>query len=185
MKSAKTIVIMALTLLLSSCATLEDDNDSYGAPIVGVHHMGQNFGIRDFYVNKRWGGDVDRGGGGGGYVCCIFIPRKWHPGLTAEVRWQVVEWKTTPTGTNEKDAASVGIYIATVPVERYDRVGAVYFHFFENGKSRVAPASEAPWSDKHPVHPSDRNGGPNATSGKIILDFFSAEELKSLGKSRR
>jgi hypothetical protein len=43
---------------------LEDENYSYGAPVVGVHHMGNNFAVKEFYINKGAFGNVHRQGSG-------------------------------------------------------------------------------------------------------------------------
>ncbi|WP_369698898.1 DUF3304 domain-containing protein [Duganella violaceipulchra] len=113
--------------------------------IVGVQHLGHNFNITDFYVNKYSGTNVGREGGGGGSVCCVIIPVRWRPGLIVEVRWKVADWsnenRTEIAAGNFKSVTTKGPYIARVPVEKYETPGNLYVHFFPRGRVRVRSVS--------------------------------------------
>jgi hypothetical protein len=117
-------------------------------------------------------------------VCCISIPRKWYPGLKAEIRWHVVEWEQDSTDSAKKSFETEGIYIATVPIEAYGEIEAVYVHFFEDGKTRITPSIETPWSNRHPAQFGEKNGGNLATKGEKRQTIFSDTEMKALRVDR-
>ncbi|MGV7208426.1 DUF3304 domain-containing protein [Oxalobacteraceae bacterium A2-2] len=179
MKLVGTMMASIAVVLLCSCSTLDDqENYSYAAPIVGVHHLGKNFSINVFFLNKGGGGNVDRYGGGTGYLCCILIPKKWHNHLTAEVRWNVREWEEGQPKIKKET-----IYIATVPVEAYEKVHAVYVHFLKGGKVRVTPSFYTPRNPMHPIQP-EKLGEDLATTGKEFERMFSDAELEVFRKER-
>ncbi|MEB0124079.1 DUF3304 domain-containing protein, partial [Pseudomonas sp. CCI1.2] len=60
--------------------------DRLGAPIEGYNHT--SAGINHFDVNGNGGPNIGPFGGGGSQMCCVSMPRKWHPGLTVVVEWE-------------------------------------------------------------------------------------------------
>jgi hypothetical protein len=145
------------------------ENEVVPAVVIGVQHLGPDHLIPEFYVNKYGGNGIGRDGGGGGEVCCIVIPSQWRPGLVVEVRWKVEGWppekrKEVEAG-NFKSATMRGMYIAKVPLEKYERSGDVYVHFFPRGMVRVVSTMYSVLSTAHPVRYGPVDGDPMATAG--------------------
>jgi hypothetical protein len=166
------------------------DREDEFAPtgIVGVQHLGHDYHISEFYVNKYGGTNVGREGGGGGSVCCVMIPVQWRPGLTVDVRWEVMDWshenrKEIEVG-NFESVTTNGIYMAKVPVEKYERSGDVYVHFFPKGRVRVVSTMYSVLSSSHPVQYGPTDGGPMATAGVAIKEMFSQAELREADRRR-
>ena len=80
-------------------------------------------------------------GTGARTTCCVVLPDKWHPGLTAHVKWNVSNWK---------DDARSGSYEADVPVDQYAEHAHVWVHFLENGTVRVVVSNYDPSSPDYP-----------------------------------
>ena len=57
-----------------------------GAPIEGYNHT--SAAINYFTVNGNGGPNIGPYGGGGSQTCCVGMPVKWRPGLTAVVEWE-------------------------------------------------------------------------------------------------
>lgn len=67
--------------------------DAFAAvDIDGVHHMGANFNIAQFFLDGVNGFNVGREGGAGSSVCCVLLPREWRPGLSVDLRWGINDW---------------------------------------------------------------------------------------------
>ncbi|MBS1161667.1 MAG: hypothetical protein H6R15_4086 [Proteobacteria bacterium] len=84
---------------------------------------------------------MTRWGAGGANICCATIPRVWYPGMKVSVRWDMPDGHTH----NVKEKI--------VDVEKYDKPGSVYIHFFPNEEIRVIVTSIAGWSQEHPIPP--------------------------------
>ncbi len=157
------------------------------ADIVGVQHLGGDHLISEFYVNKYGGTSVGREGGGGGSVCCIVIPSQWRPGLIVEVRWQVEDWSQEnrkETEAGNFTSVTKGMYIAKVPLEKYERSGDVYVHFFPKGRVRVMSTMYSVLSTAHPVRYGPVDGDPKATAGWPIKEMFTQAELSEADRRR-
>lgn len=147
------------------------------------HHLGENFNIPVFYVNRSIGDNVGREGDSG-TTCCIFLPKKWRPGLSVEVRWEIGDWshenRQEIQAHNYKSAISGGVFIAQVPVERYDEPARIWVHFFAGGKARVISSSIGSGGSLHPIQDIDPHAGDSATAGKPITAIFSPAEIQEL-----
>ncbi|WP_332855492.1 DUF3304 domain-containing protein [Duganella sp. S19_KUP01_CR8] len=156
--------------------------------IVGVQHLGHDFNISEFYVNKYGGTNVGREGGGGGSVCCVVLPRQWRPGLVVEVRWEVTDWshenREEIEAGNFESVTTRGMYIAKVPVEKYETVGELYVHFFPRGRVRVVSTMYSTLSTAHPVRRGPAEGDPKATAGWPIKEMFTQAELDEADRRR-
>ena len=177
------LALCLLVLTVAGCASVQAGiNDSNFTPVslTGVQHIGPDFNISDFYVNGTSGSNVGRGGGGGGIVCCVALPKKWHPDLAAEVRWAVGDWSkenlTETAAGNYTSITSEGVYKALVPVEKYEEPGKVYVHFFKGGKVRVVSGPFGYGSKEHPIQRDDSHAIENATAGTPIAALFTPEE---------
>ena len=174
------------------CASVQAGiNDSNFTPVglTGVQHIGPNFNVSRFYVDGVYGSNVGRGGGGGSSVCCVALPKKWRPDLTTEVRWAVGDWSKenlaeTAAG-NYKSITSEGVYKALVPVEKYDKPGQLFVHFFAGGRIRVVSSEYYPESKLHPILGDDQHAADITTVGTRVDALFTPEEqLESARKSK-
>lgn len=156
--------------------------DSFaGVGLTGVHHLGPNFNVAEFYIDGYHGGNVGREGGGGGSTCCVLLPKRWRPGLAVEVRWSLNDWsdeKPAETEAGNFDSvASGGGFIALVPVEKYAVAEHVWVHFYPGGKARVVSSMPGSGGPKHPIQDDDPHAIKTATAGRRVNALFSAKEL--------
>ena len=119
-------------------------DDSATAQVGIVNHTS------NFIYSASLSGDEVPGGGGGGMsawgagganICCTSIPRTWHPGIKVLVRWNM------PKGVVDVWKEKI------VEIEKYDRPGSIYLHFFPNDEVRVVVSNAAGYSSKHPIAP--------------------------------
>ena len=149
--------------------------------VSGVHHMGSDYLISHFSINKAIGDNVARSGSSG-IVCCLMIPKKWSPNLTADVRWEVRHVIREPDGIKIAREELVGIYRTQVPVETYAEADRLWVHFFPEGRVRIVVNSYDPESAQHPIQASDSSASEKATVGIIVESFYTAEELSELDR---
>jgi hypothetical protein len=147
--------------------------------VSGVHHMGSDYLISHFSINREIGDNIAPSGGSG-IVCCLMIPKKWFPGLTADVRWEVWHIIRQPDGISVEREELVAIYRAQVPVEPYADTGELYVHFFANGRVRIVVSDFGPEGKQHPIASGDSEASQMATAGKIIESFYTKEELAEI-----
>lgn len=151
-----------------------------GVDVTGVHHLGPNFNVSQFFVDGYYGSNVGRGGGGGSNVCCVLLPKKWRPGLSAEVRWSLNDWShekpSEVEAGNYDSVAGGGSYIATVPVERYEKASHVWVHFYTGGKVRIVSSQFVSWGKNHPIQDNDQHAVDSATAGRRVGALFSDAE---------
>lgn len=126
------------SVFLAGCAVhTPEHKETYGAQIGIVNHT-------DRYI---YSASVGEGGGGSSFpfhagianICCVSLPRVWHPELQFLVRWDV------PAGREHKVKEKV------VMVERYDETGSLYVHFFPNDEIRIVVTSWYGGSENHPI----------------------------------
>ncbi|MFS2212932.1 DUF3304 domain-containing protein [Telluria sp. Tellsp104] len=147
--------------------------------VSGVHHMGSEYLISHFSVNKEIGDNISRSGSSG-IVCCLMIPKKWSPGLTADVRWEVLHVILQPDGIQVAREELVAIYRAQVPVEAYSEGDRFWVHFFPEGRVRIVVNSFAPEAEQHPIRWGDPDASKKATVGAVVDTFYTAEEMADL-----
>lgn len=186
---ALAILIFCFSISILNKNKLESKEiDLVAVSVLGVHHLGYNYSIPEFYINKYGGSGIQREGGGSGVVCCVMIPKVWRPGLSVQVRWKVEDWSQEDRSEIEAgDFSSVtlrGIYIAQVPIEKYEKTGDLYLHFFSEAKVRIFPSLHSPLSSLHPVPYGEFPGGTNATSGERVKEIFSDAEKKEIVNRR-
>lgn len=140
----KWLFALLAALCLSACAGLdlddEDDTPKTAPAQVGIVNHTGNY-IYSASVNGAGGGNMSAWSAGTANICCASIPMVWRPGLKARVRWNM------PIGT--KDVIKEKI----VEVEKYDRPGSIYLHFFPNDEVRVIVTNIGGPSKKHPIPP--------------------------------
>ncbi|PIF11933.1 uncharacterized protein DUF3304 [Janthinobacterium sp. 13] len=143
MKIMKWIIYLGTALLLSGCALkarqVEEARPSPTATAqVGIVNHTGNF-IYSASVDGAGGADMARWGAGGAEICCASIPRVWYPRMMVRVRWDM------PDGLQHI------IKEKMVEVEKYDRPGDIYMHFFENDEVRVVVSNVDGDSKIHPI----------------------------------
>lgn len=138
-------IVFVGALVLSACTTpLKGAEESpadqtYGATIGIVNHTGTY--IYSTTVDRREAGHAHALSAGVGSMCCVSLPKKWHPGLKVEVAWDM------PEGTKHILKSKL------VEVERYERPGTVYLHFFSDDTIRVVVTNSVGASPNHPIAP--------------------------------
>ena len=127
--------------------TQAQPTDITTAKIGIVNHTG-NF-IYSASVNDAGGANMSAWGVGGADVCCISLPRAWYSGMKVSVRWNM------PVGVKSVIKEKI------VEVEKYERPGSVYMHFFPDDEVRVIVSGVGPRSPDYPI---PHSGNPNVTS---------------------
>ncbi|MGV2290596.1 DUF3304 domain-containing protein [Trinickia sp. YCB016] len=156
--------------MLSGCQTLGKEQ-TFGSTLTGIDHLANQLSVSDFSVNGTGGFQA---GTGASFVCCVVLPDKWYPGLTAHVKWEVSDWR---------DHVNGGEFEADVPVDRYFEHGRVWVHFLPDGTVRVVVSNDGPYS---PLYPGPHDPIPQKQPWKDypkpgVSDdrpTFSREELK-------
>ena len=134
---------LGTALLLSGCVVKARQVEAAGpsptatAQVGIVNHTGKY--IYSASVDGAGGANMARWGAGGAEVCCASIPRVWYPGMMVLVRWDMPEEHTHII--KEK----------MVEVEKYDRPGDIYMHFFPNDEVRVVVSNVDGDSKNHPI----------------------------------
>ncbi len=189
MNTAKVVPVLVLCVLATTgwlslkSARQNGRKEFTGVPLTGVHHMGRNFQIAEFYVDGYSGGNVGREGGGGSDVCCVQLAKVWRRDMKVEIRWSVSDWeRENPDETDRGNYSSVSYsnYKAIVPVEKYDKPHHVYVHFFNGGRVRIISSGDYPESSDHPIVESDSHAIESATVGTRVAKIFTEAELESL-----
>lgn len=166
--------------LIGICAVLHEylKIDKYvPVSLIGVHHLGSDYYIKKFYINKSIGDNIGEGGGGGSMVCCLSLPKTWQPASTVDIRWEVHRILRVSALISQETAEVEGIYRAQVPIERYTEPGDFYVHFFSGKRVRVVVSSTSSSGEHHPIQRLDDLASKNATLGVSIEKMFTDEEL--------
>lgn len=117
-------------------ATSKSGVKKVGVGIYGVNHSHQI--ISWFNLNSGvGGGNIPKRDPESGISCCVLLPEVWTSGL--QVR---VDWKISGIAT---------IHSKTVPIERYEKTGSVYVHFFDNDEIRVVVTNVYSDQPHHPI----------------------------------
>lgn len=170
----RNILISTCVISLGACSNIANfrgDDEPIPVMITGVHHLGPNFNIGEFYINNKYASNIGRNGGGGSSFCCSSLPRKWRPGLVVKVEWSVNDWsKAVRSEIDAGNYKSVSYqdYVAMVPVENYGEVGDLYPHFFADGKVRLISSNYPINNPDHPINDDDKSAVELATSGEKI-----------------
>lgn len=156
-KCVKTFTLLGMCLSLTACFEEEKVSLSY----LGVNHTDKE--VVELSVNGEGGIlNVPAHGGGGGTVCCVTLPRKWHPGLKVKIDWRTEgHWLLDAKGQVVKnDGVEVlvqePLQSQTVEVPEYGEHDLSHFdiHFLPGGKVQVKA------SFIYPEHPDYRPAYP-------------------------
>ena len=136
----KWFLSLVYALLLSSCAAQQNAERAGATAQVGIVNHTGSF-IYSATVDGAGGGTMSAWGAGVANICCTSIPRVWYPGMKVLVRWNM------PEGV--KDVVKEKV----VEVEKYERPGDIYLHFFPNDEVRVVITNLDPTHPNHPIPP--------------------------------
>lgn len=103
------------------------------------------------------------------------LPRKWRPGLTSEIRWEVYRFTAADGATELETPETDGIYKAQVPVENYLRPDDFHVHFFRDGRVRIVVGEISTDDETKAIHSGDLQ--PVVTVGTMAKALFTPEEI--------
>ena len=144
-----------LLALLPACEPMPNlaQQDTSVSSIEGYNYTIE--GIQTFSVNGEWGSNISPGSGGRSIVCCVEIPKKWKPGLSATVKWERTDCrndeKRCPKRIEDVDKWPMLHLTKEVPVEPYDRPYTTYVVFLPGDEVKIYVSTTGP---DHPDHPS-------------------------------
>ena len=147
-KNIKLIAYFILTLFVGACSAQQEVESTSATAAVGIVNHTGNY-IYSATVDGAGGGNMSAWGAGMPDVCCTSIPRVWRPGIKVLVRWDM------PDGHQHI------VKEKTIEVEKYDKPGSVYLHFFPNDEVRVIVTS---FPGPGPNHPIPRSRKPESTA---------------------
>jgi hypothetical protein len=151
---------LLLALLLTACRQSADQAATPAKPTgTPVSISGYNYtieGIQEFYVNGAWGSNLGIADGGGSTVCCVQLPDKWTPGLSATVKWERSDCggngpgnARCPFGTGGEGWHLKNLD-ATVPIEPYERPYDLQVMFLPGDEIKLYVFGAGPINPAHP-----------------------------------
>ncbi|NRR30297.1 DUF3304 domain-containing protein [Oxalobacteraceae bacterium] len=136
----KSGILPFILFTIVGCAAQESLKKEGALVTIGIVNHTENY-VNYASINGVGGGNMLRQGAGTADVCCVNIPKLWYPGMKALVRWDM------PDGTEHVFKEK------TIEIEKYDRPGSVYIHFFPNDEVRIVVTGIAGFSQRHPIAP--------------------------------
>ena len=128
--------ISAMTLLGGCTSNQPQTSKLESVSMFAVNHTPYN--ITEFYVNDKWGGNLSALGWGSGITCCTYLPKQWHEGQTAKVRW------THSQAINDIRGNPIGEtvwYEYDAPVLPFQSLQDIVVHFFPDGTAKIVVLS--------------------------------------------
>ena len=128
--------ISAMTLLGGCTSNQPQTSKLESVSMFAVNHTPYN--ITEFYVNDKWGGNLSALGWGSGITCCTYLPKQWHEGQTAKVRW------THSQAINDVRGNPIGEtiwYEYEAPVLPFQSLQDIVVHFFPDGTAKIVVLS--------------------------------------------
>lgn len=172
--SASTIALLVLLILpLTACRPVEppiDPNGTFGSSVTAMDYDPSDTHVPNVFVDGTWVGEGGRGGkivlGG------IKLPKRWHPGLTADVRWQRCDRLDPKHPVPLEEACHWTEKV--VPIHRYDEVGRTWLHILPGDRVLIIPSMLGPG---HPDYP-----GPDLPTKDFFGDSSVNNKSKELAK---
>lgn len=154
LKVARRVLMLLLFVPLSACFEEETAAVSYSA------RNQTDKGIESIIVNGEGGvlGAYPQKSGTG--ICCVVLPRKWRPGLTARIKWR--NEGAYEFDSHGKMVTNDGVPVLieapwnerTIELPQYDdRVGQFQLHFYSNGDVKSVVSNHFPG---HPNYPEPK-----------------------------
>lgn len=153
-KAALWTLLLILLVPLAACFEEETVAVSYSAN----NHTDK--WIISILVNDEGGilGAAPQGSGTG--ICCVVLPRKWRPGLSARIKWR---YDSTPKlDSHGKIVTNDGVPVLiespwnerTIELPPYDhRMGTFQLHFYPDSEVRSVVSNYFP---RHPKYPEPK-----------------------------
>ncbi|MDD9341322.1 MAG: DUF3304 domain-containing protein [Providencia heimbachae] len=158
--SLVSMMLLSLTLLISGCSNalsiVKQDNRPMTAGLSGFNHT-QNE-IARFTINGS-------GASIGGVQCCIMLPAKWSPKLTAKVEWSSLDTtklspvpKFSQVEAYKRWKAELRQYStphkAIVPIPEYDSNTAcsMKVHFLPCNQVKVTTSCYSYFDPEYPIN---------------------------------
>lgn len=147
------IVAVTVVFALAGCDQSNADTSSAGN-IRGYNHVsGQD--VNWFSVNG-YGSTLT------GNACCVMIPDKWRPGLTAHIEWEVdpnadekIPRRKEGYGFDQKayalHKAKYRRYSADVPIPKYDQSAGISVHFLPCQQVKVYAGEASYGAETYPI----------------------------------
>jgi len=114
-----------------------------------------NLAVHDHYPERQVLGASVNGEASsaiGGTTCCVTVPKKWKPGLTAKVSWSVY----LPVDPNDPDSVKELVEKSAVAeIQEYtqNELGSIHVHVYPGEKVRLVVAR---WDYGSPFYPLPR-----------------------------
>jgi len=142
----KRFLILCVFTVAISLAGCKEESASVGLSVFDHYPKRQVLGAS---VNGEASAPV------GGVICCVTIPRKWKPGLTAEVSWSVYleddpSDPRNPIGTEKPVGKSA---VVEIPEYTQNELGALDVHIYPDDKVRLVVTH---WDYRSPFYPLPR-----------------------------
>ncbi|KVV59961.1 hypothetical protein WK90_10590 [Burkholderia cepacia] len=173
--AARLLMFMAILLATAGCSRATDvsfaasgvaggasapaEPDTLGLKLNALNYTDVPIGA--FYVDGTWGGAVPArvGSGGGAIICCVALPKQWHPGLTVNLQWR-------DDNLYRKDPKALASRV--VPVERYDAFsdGFLWVLFFPHDRIKVYASQ---WMPGYRGFPENLQAPAEACPGHFTL----------------
>ena len=78
------LLLACTAWLLAAC---QPQDNTIAVPYGAVNHS--DIGIASIVINGQGGVlNIGKHGNGNAGVCCVVVPRQWHPGLTVTIQWR-------------------------------------------------------------------------------------------------
>jgi hypothetical protein len=149
----KGLMLISAFFMLSACNP-SDASESSAGNIRGYNHVaGQN--VNWFSVNGYTSTLT-------GNTCCVMIPDKWRPGLTAHIEWEV-----DPNADEDIPRLKKGVgfepkalaqheakyhqYRADVPIPEYDQSAGISVHFLPCHQVKVYAGLSSYGASNYPI----------------------------------
>lgn len=109
--AAISIVVLAITLMPQR----EDPNRMIGLGVSPMDHEPSRTFVREVFINGHWFGSA---GSGGSTVCCVALPARWRPDVTARIKWERCELRDPKNPVPDSEACKW--HEMNVPFEPYE-----------------------------------------------------------------
>lgn len=145
-------ITLGFLISLSGCS---QESDFLGGNIHGYNHTSSS--INYFFING-FGGAHAGPFSESGAVCCVSLPRKWRPGMMAQVEWQSDPNALVPTPAGAAEFRAFMVehrkhyrqVSAIVEVPYYEDVCGVEVHFLPCDEVKLSTSC---WGYSSPNNP--------------------------------
>ena len=140
----RTLTLITCLLALSGCS----QEEMVPVGVTGYNHI-EDQSIDYFTVNGAGGSLLPPWSGGGNTSCCVSIPEKWKPGMTATVHWSYGKRQGQPPPPEPQSA--------TVEIPEYapKKIGNLHVHFYPDHQIKVVVTTYGLGHSYYPLPKAD------------------------------